>query len=87
MGCAVFTLACGVFGQPSFSAKGTAAMSAPILVQEHSAQGGSGPLSGVFAGHWPDPGIYTLPATAMAPQQAPLTAQRQVIVAPEPFGW
>ena len=57
------------------------------VVAQHSAQGGFGPLSGVFAGHWPNPGIYTLQATATAPQQAPLTAQRQVIVAPDPFGW
>ena len=34
-------------------------------------EGGSGPLSGVFAGHRPNPGIYTLQATATAPQQAP----------------
>ena len=41
------------------------------VVAEQTAQGGSGPLSGVFAGHGPDPGIYTLQATATAPQQAP----------------
>ena len=57
------------------------------VVAQQSAQGGSGALSGIFAGHWPDPGIYTLQATATAPQQAPVTAQRQVIVAPDPFGW
>ena len=57
------------------------------LVAEETRQAGSGPLRGVFAGRWLDPGIYTLQATATAPQQAPQTAQRQVIVAPDPFGW
>jgi hypothetical protein len=57
------------------------------VVAQQSAQGGSGPLSGEFAGHRPDPGIYTLQATVMAPQQAPVTVQRQVIVAPDPFKW
>ncbi len=57
------------------------------LVAEQAGQAGSGPLRGTFAGGKLTPGIYTLQATLTAPQQAPLAARRQVIVAPDPFGW
>ena len=57
------------------------------LVAEQTGQAGSSPLRGTFAGGNLTPGIYTLQATLSAPQQAPLAARRQVIVAPDPFDW
>jgi hypothetical protein len=76
-----------VHGTSSSGAIKIALLAGDRVVVQQLMQGSSGPLRGVFAGHWPDPGIYTLQATATAPQQAPVTAQSQVIVAPDPFSW
>lgn len=57
------------------------------LVAHETRQVRSGPLRGSFARGELAPGVYTLQATLSAPQQAPRTARRQVIVAPDPFGW
>jgi hypothetical protein len=57
------------------------------LVGEQSAQSGAGPLRGAFEIRKLQPGIYTLRATLTALQQGPLIAQRQIIIAPNPFGW
>ncbi len=57
------------------------------LVAEQTHRAGSGPLRGTFAGGKLTPGIYTLQAALTAPQQAPQTALRQAIVAPDPFEW
>jgi hypothetical protein len=57
------------------------------LVVEQTGQAGPDVLRGTFDSRWLNPGIYTLKTTFAAPQQAPLTARRQVIVAPDPFDW
>lgn len=45
-------------------------------------------LRGIFETDGLKPGLYTLKAqTSATTTQAPPTAQRQVIVAPDPFGW
>jgi len=57
------------------------------LVAEQTHQAAPGPLRGTFPAGNLQPGIYTLQATLIAPQQAPQTARRQVIVALDPFRW
>lgn len=57
------------------------------LVAEQTGQAGSGPLCGTFADRGLQLGVYTLKATSSEPQQAPQSARRQVIVAPDPFDW
>lgn len=64
-----------------------ALLSGEWSVTEGAGTAGSSPLAGTFPGCQLQPGIYTLRATLTAPQQAPLSAQRPVSVAPDPFGW
>jgi hypothetical protein len=48
----------------------------------------TGTLRGTFETAGFKPGLYTLKAqTSTTPSQTPPTAQRQVVVAPDPFGW
>jgi hypothetical protein len=57
------------------------------LVAEQGGQAGPDELRGTFDSRGLKSGIHTLQATISAPQQAPQTARRQVIVAPNPFDW
>jgi len=48
----------------------------------------TGTLRGTFETAGFKPGVYTMKAqTSATPPQTPPTAQRQVVVAPDPFGW
>ena len=58
------------------------------LVGERILSAATGPLRGTFETSGLKPGIYTLQARISGlPRQTPPTARRQVVVAPDPFGW
>ena len=55
------------------------------LVGEQTRSAASGPLHGTFESHRLKPGIYALQARTIASSQAPQAAQRQIILAPNPW--
>ena len=57
------------------------------VITQHSAQGDSGPLSGVFCRPLARPGHLHAASNRYGSAASSVTAQRQVIVAPDPFGW
>jgi len=54
---------------------------------EHTARLEGGGLRGAFESHGLKSGVCTLKAVLDAPSSAPQTAQRDLIVAPDPFDW
>jgi len=57
------------------------------VVAEQAREAQPGVLKGTFATGSLKPGVYTVRATLSAPGQAPRSARRQVILAPDPFAW
>jgi len=55
------------------------------LVEEQTHKAATGPLRGAFESRGLKPGIYTLQARISAPSQVPQTAQRQIILTPNPW--
>ena len=57
------------------------------IVAEETRPLGSGSMRGAFEIRRLKAGIYTMEATMDGPQQAPVPAQRQIIISPDPFEW
>jgi len=55
------------------------------LVEEQMHKAAAGSLRGAFESRGLKPGIYTLQTRASTPPQAPQTAQRQIILTPDPW--
>jgi hypothetical protein len=56
-------------------------------IAEQTRQAEAGALMGAFETRGLAAGVYTVQATQSEPRQSPHTVRRQVIVAPDPFGW
>ena len=56
-------------------------------IADQTRQAEAGALMGSFETRGLAAGVYTVQATQSEPRQSPHTVRRQVIVAPDPFGW
>ena len=57
------------------------------VIVEQTRNAETGPLRGTFDSGKLQPGIYTVRATIGSPQSPQQTAQRQIILCPDPFAW